>query len=128
MDYQLTSLLMGLALAGVIFALVRRGYLHGPRAFWWISLACGIMILGLWPRLTDLISRYLGVSYPPILAVIAGFGLLFLKVLSLDLERSRQEQRIRRLAQRVAILEARVTPPDSSDQDGTDQAAKPRRG
>jgi hypothetical protein len=108
MTYQLTSLVIGLVLAITILVLVRRAHLHGPHAIWWIGLAAGIILLGTWPRLTDLIAPYLGVSYPPIVAVILGFALMLIKMMSMDLERSRQEQRLRRLAQRLALLEARI--------------------
>ncbi len=108
MTYQLTSLAIGLVLAAVILLLVRRAHLHGPHALWWLGLAAAIIILGTWPRLTDLIAPYLGVSYPPIVAVILGFALVLVKMMSMDLERSRQEQRLRRLAQRLALLEARI--------------------
>jgi hypothetical protein len=108
MTYQLTSLVIGLVLALIILMLVRRAHLHGPHAIWWIGLAAGIILLGSWPRLTDLIAPYLGVSYPPIVAVILGFALVLVKMMDMDLQRSRQEQRIRRLAQRLALLEARM--------------------
>ena len=108
MTYQLTSLVIGLALAAAILVLVRRAHLHGPHAIWWIGLAAGIILFGTWPRLTDLIAPYLGVSYPPIVAVILGFALVLVKMMDMDLQRSRQEQRIRRLAQRLALLEARM--------------------
>ncbi len=108
MTYQLTSLMIGLSLAGVILWLVRRAHLHGPHAIWWIGLAAGIILFGTWPRLTDLIAPYLGVGYPPIVAVILGFALMLIKMMDMDLQRSRQEQRIRRLAQRLALLEALI--------------------
>ena len=108
MTYQLTSLVIGIALAATILTLVRRAHLHGPHALWWLALAAGIILLGIWPRLTDLIAPYLGVSYPPIVAVLLGLGLLLVKMMSMDLQRSRQEQRIRRLAQRLAMLEAEL--------------------
>ena len=120
MTYQLTSLVIGLALAAAILMLVRRAHLHGPHALWWLALAAGIIVLGIWPRLTDLIAPYLGVSYPPIVAVLLGLGLMLVKMMSMDLQRSRQEQRIRRLAQRLAMLEAdlaRVRRKPSSDLD-----------
>ena len=108
MTYQLTSLVIGLGLAAAILILVRRSHLHGPHAFWWLTLALGIIILGTWPQLIDLIAPYLGVSYPPIVAILLGLALLLIKMMSMDLQRSRQEQRIRRLAQRLAMLEAQV--------------------
>jgi len=48
------------------------------------------------------------VSYPPVLAIVLGFALLLIKILTMDLERSRQERMIRRLTQRLAILEAQA--------------------
>jgi hypothetical protein len=122
MTYQLTSLVIGLALAATILILVRRAHLHGPHAVWWLALAAGIILLSIWPRLTDLIAPYLGVSYPPIVAVLLALGLMLVKMMSMDLQRSRQEQRIRRLAQRLALLEAQlatVTEKPSSDLDSS---------
>jgi len=104
--YQLTSLIIGLALASAILWLVRRSHLHGPYALWWVGVAAVVVALGFWPRLFDLLASWFGVSYPPILAVVLGFALLLVKMLTMDLERSRQERQIRRLAQRLAMLEA----------------------
>lgn len=108
MTYQLTSLVIGLGLAVAILMLVRRAHLHGPHAFWWLGHAIIIIVLGTWPQLIDLIAPYLGVSYPPIVVVILGLALVLVKMMSMDLERSIQEQRLRRLAQRLALLEARI--------------------
>ncbi|HXH02941.1 MAG TPA: DUF2304 domain-containing protein [Candidatus Competibacteraceae bacterium] len=106
-SYQLTSTVIGLAIATVIVILVRRNHLHGLFALWWLGIAAITILLGLFPRLVDYLARLLGISYPPVLALLLGFALLLLKVLTLDLYRSRQERRLRNLAQRLAILEAR---------------------
>jgi hypothetical protein len=108
MTYQWTSLIIGLALASTILWLVRRSHLHGPYALWWVGIAVVVVGLGFFPGWFDLVGGYLGVSYPPILAVVLGFSLLLLKMLTMDLERSRQERKLRRLAQRLAILEAEL--------------------
>lgn len=104
--YQITSMVIGAFIAAVILWLVRRDHLHGPYAIWWIGAAATVGMLGFFPRLFDYLAVYLGVRYPPILAIVLGLGLLLLKILTMDLERSRQERLIRRLAQRVAMLEA----------------------
>ena len=112
--YQLTSMAIGVSLAAIILFLVRRDHLHGPYAIWWIGSAVMVALLGLFPRLFDTLAAKLGVSYPPILAIVLGFGLLLLKILTMDLDRSRQERLIRRLIQRLAMLEVReaaVPPP-----------------
>ncbi|MCC7279361.1 MAG: DUF2304 domain-containing protein [Chromatiaceae bacterium] len=130
MTYQLTSLAIGLVLAAAIMLLVRRAHLHGPHALWWLGLAAAIILLGTWPRLTDLIAPYLGVSYPPIVAVILGFALVLVKMMSMDLERSRQEQGLRRLAQRLALLEARIESISASAPEAGDlpDQPDPRKG
>ena len=118
--YQLTSMAIGLLLAAIILLLVRRDHLHGPYAIWWIGAAATVALLGFFPRLFDVLAAKLGISYPPILAVVLGFSMLLVKILTMDLERSRQERLIRRLAQRLAMLEAQQ--PGASDSAPSDQA------
>jgi hypothetical protein len=113
--YQITSTAIGVIIAAIILMLVRRDHLHGPYATWWISSAVLVALLGFFPRLFDLLAVELGVSYPPILAVLLGLGLLLVKILTMDLEHSRQERLIRRLAQRMAILEAQAPPTGLAD-------------
>lgn len=104
-SYQLTSTFIGLAIAGSILFLVRRDHLHGPYALWWLCVAGAVVLLGLFPRVTDYLAKLMGIGYPPILVIVLGLGLILIKMLTMDLERSRQERQIRRLAQRLAILE-----------------------
>ena len=106
--YQITSMAIGVSLAAVILFLVRRDHLHGPYSLWWIGAAATVALLGFFPRLFDILAIQLGISYPPILAIVLGFAMLLVKILTMDLERSRQERLIRRLAQRLAMLEAQA--------------------
>jgi len=113
--YQITSMAIGVFLAAVILFLVRRDHLHGPYAIWWIGAAATVALLGFFPRLFDVVAVKLGVSYPPVLAIVLGFSMLLIKILTMDLERSRQERLIRRLAQRLAILEAQAPETNAAD-------------
>ena len=113
--YQLTSMAIGLLLAAAILFLVRRDHLHGPYSLWWIGVAATVALLGFFPRLFDVLASKLGISYPPILAIVLGFSMLLVKILTMDLERSRQERLIRRLAQRLAMLEARTPEPNAAE-------------
>lgn len=119
MTYQITSALLGLTIAFGILFLVRRDHLHGTYAVWWLGVAVIAMLLGLFPQITNWLAIRTGIGYPPILAIVLGFGLLLIKMLTMDLERSRQERQIRRLAQRLALLEAQ--PPQSD----LDQSVSP---
>lgn len=104
--YQITSMVIGICIAAMILWLVRRDHLHGPYAIWWMGAAVTVGGLGFFPQLFDYLAVYAGIRYPPILAIVLALGLLILKILTMDLERSRQERLIRRLAQRLAMLEA----------------------
>lgn len=105
-SYQVTSALLGLSIAGVILVLIRRDHLHSRHAVWWLMVAILIAMLGFFPRLIDVVAVYLNVSYPPTLLFLVGMGMILLKVLSIDIHQSQQERKIRRLVQRLALLEA----------------------
>jgi hypothetical protein len=103
--YQFTAALIGLSIGGLILWLVRKNHLHGPYAIWWILVAMGVILLGLFPQSVNPVAQWLGVSYPPILVNVLALAALLVKVLTMDLERTRQEVMLRRLAQRLAMLE-----------------------
>jgi cell division protein FtsW (lipid II flippase) len=103
--YRLTSLAIGLAIAFTILWLVRRDLLHTRYSIWWLVVAGASALLGGFPSVVDGVASWLGVTYPPILLVIVGMGLLLIKMLTMDVERSDQERRLRILIQRLAVLE-----------------------
>ncbi|HET6603801.1 MAG TPA: DUF2304 domain-containing protein [Xanthomonadaceae bacterium] len=105
--YQ-TSALLGLAIAGGILLLVRRDHLHGSFAAWWLTVAAATLVVGFFPGIVDRIGAWFGISYPPILVVLVVLGALLLKQLALDLHVTRRERRLRRVLQKVAILEAEL--------------------
>ena len=106
--YQLTSAVLGLILFGTIIWLVRRDHLHGRFAIMWFLIGFSCALLGIFPTITDWIAARIGIGYPPILAVILGFGFLVLKMIIMDIERSRNEVKLARLSQRLAILEGEL--------------------
>jgi len=105
MSYQLTSAILGLFLAGTILWLIRRDYLYSRHAFWWLLTAMMVMLLGIFPKIIDWLAAHLGVNYPPTLLFILGIGMILIKVISIDLHQSSLEKKVRRLAQRLAMLE-----------------------
>ncbi len=106
--YQLTSAVLGLLVAGCIMWMVRRDHLHGKYALWWIIVAAAFILFGFIPGLVDVFARFLGVAYPPILVVLVGLAALVVKMVTMDVERSREMVKLQRLAQRLAILEGRL--------------------
>jgi len=105
LSYQWTTAIIGLMIALVILFLIRRDILHVKRSLWWIGIALLIVVMGFFPLPIAQFGALLGVNYPPILILTVGMGFILIKILSMDLERSRQERILRRLTQKVAMLE-----------------------
>lgn len=105
LSYQWTTAIIGLIIALVILFLIRRDILHVKRSLWWIGIAVVIVIMGFFPLPIAQLGILLGVNYPPVLILTVGMGFILIKILSMDLERSRQERILRRLTQKIAMLE-----------------------
>jgi hypothetical protein len=106
--YQWVTGFLGVAIAATIMYLVRRNHLHVRYAMLWIPVALVVLLFGLFPWMSDLLARAIGVSYPPVLVIVVAIGVGFVKVLLMDIERSRNETRLSRLIQEVGMLELRL--------------------
>lgn len=98
--------IIGIATAIAIMVLIRRDHLHVRYGLWWMGAAVAFALLGLFPTIVDHIAAGLGIGYPPMLAVILGLAVLVLKILVMDIERSRNAIKMQRLVQRIALLES----------------------
>lgn len=103
--YNIVTASIGICTAAVILFLVRKDKLSVNYSLWWGMLALGLVLFGVVPSLIDFIGKAVGVHYPPILIVIIAICLIFIKLLFMDLHRSRHEQQIRILTQRLALYE-----------------------
>ncbi|MDA0891578.1 MAG: DUF2304 domain-containing protein [Proteobacteria bacterium] len=99
---------IGLVAAATIFLLVRRDKLHVNHALGWVLVAALFTLLGLAPMVMDYIALKLGIGYPPTLALTLGIVILTIKILLMDIERSRSEVALHRVTQRLAIQEAKI--------------------
>lgn len=116
--YQWTTAIIGIVIAFVILLLIRRDILHVKRSLWWIGIAALIVVMGFFPIIIDKFGILLGVNYPPVLILTLGIGFILIKILSMDLERSRQERMLRRLTQRMAILEGMLNEVNGKKEEG----------
>ncbi|MEP6483011.1 MAG: DUF2304 domain-containing protein [Rudaea sp.] len=105
MTPPITAAIIGIVLAGTILLLVRRDHLHGSFALWWFAIAVAILVLGLFPPVIDWLGSVTGIYYPPILPIVIGIGMILIRLLKMDIDRSRSERQMRRLTQKLAILE-----------------------
>ena len=102
----LITSIIGIIAAIVILILIRRDLLHVRYGLLWVAAAVAFALLGLFPALFDSFAKYMGIANPPILALTIGVVVLVLKILVMDLERSRNAIRMHRLVQRIGLLES----------------------
>lgn len=103
---QTTTTLLGLGLAVVILYLVRRDHLYLLHGLFWVVVAAIAAVLGAWPGLVDRLAVLAGIAYPPALLLLLAVVVLLVKTLHSDMVNTRIERDVRRLNQRLAILEA----------------------
>lgn len=104
-NLHLTTALLGLGLAVVILWLLRRDHLHVIHGLFWLVVAGLAALLGVWPGLIDKLAQVVGISYPPALLFLAAAMVLLVKALHADILNTRIEREVRRLNQRLALLE-----------------------
>jgi hypothetical protein len=102
----LITSIIGIVTAVIILILIRRDHLHVRYGLWWMAAAIAFALLGLFPALFDGFAKYMGIANPPILAMTIGLVILVLKILVMDIERSRNAIRMQRLVQRIGLLES----------------------
>ena len=114
-DYYLTVLVMGFGLAAVILYLVRRDHIYIRQGVFWILVAVFSSVFGIWPSLIDIVGGALGVAYPPTLLLLAAIVVLIVKALLSDIALTKVSRDLRRLNQRIALLETAELRPRGED-------------
>ena len=104
-DSYLAVLVIGLGLAVVILYLVRRDHIYIRQGVFWILVALVSMLFGLYPPLVDVVGGAFGVAYPPTLLFLVAIIVLLLKALLGDIALTKVRRDLRRLNQRIALLE-----------------------
>ena len=103
--FHLPVLLMGIGLAIGILYLVRRDHLYIRQGIFWIAIASFSLLFGLWPFLIDTLGSLLGIAYPPTLLFLVAIIVLIVKALLGDIALTKLQRDLRRLNQRIAMLE-----------------------
>jgi len=89
--------------------LVRRGLLGEKFAVVWLSVSATCLTLALVPEPLFVATRLLGFELPVNLLFVGGACVQLLVSLQLSIEVGRRQSESRRLAEELALLEARVT-------------------
>ena len=110
---QITTSLLGVGFALLILHLLRRDHLYILHGLFWIIVAASAALLGLWPGLIDRLASWASISYPPALLLLAAVLVLLVKALHSDITHTQLERQLRRLNQRVAMMDAQPPANDS---------------
>lgn len=118
-EYHLTTGLLGAGLACTILYLIRRDHLYLGDGIFWIVVAIAALVFGFSPTLIDRLAVFVGIAYPPTLLLIVAIAVLLIKVLHADILSARMRRDIRRLNQKIAMVEIEAgrtaSPAESGD-------------
>lgn len=109
MSFQVVPALIGISVFIAVIFSIRRMDLQEKHALWWFLIALVVLLCGIFPSIVDHIGEYLGIHYPPILLLIVGVCIILVILLSLNVSVSQNDVRIKELAQRLAILEKKLS-------------------
>jgi hypothetical protein len=106
---QIVSIIAAAILLLVILELVRRRRLLERYALVWLGSGFVILGLAVWRGALTKLASTLGVAYPPNALFVIAFGFVLLLLLNFSLAVSRLSDQTKVLAQRLALLEERVS-------------------
>jgi hypothetical protein len=117
-EQQLIAILFSLSLVAVIVQLIRRHRLREEYALVWLLASIAILVLSAFGGLVRLLASLVEVSYPPTLVLVVGLLFALLILLSQSVTISGQADRVRDLAQTVALLERRLRQVEQAERPG----------
>jgi hypothetical protein len=117
-SYHLAVLVMGIGLAGGILYLVRRDHIYIRQGMFWIVIAALSLAFAIWPYFIDTLGVLFGIAYPPTLILLAAIIMLVVKALLGDIALTQVRRDLRRLNQRIALLEAEGVDAEGLPRDG----------
>jgi hypothetical protein len=107
-NYQIFTAIVASFFFIVVISLIRKDSILIGAALRWLIISACIVILGFYPSIIDYIAKGLGVAYGPVIPLILCCLFLLLKMLLADIQRARLELKISRMAQKMAIIEAKL--------------------
>lgn len=116
MTIHYVALALAVIVLVVSFTMVRQGRVREKYALQWIVLGLVSTILALFPGLLNSLADVLGIADPPNLLAFLGIWFLIGVVVHLTLETNKLEERVRALAEEIALLKAAKTNPTNSNQ------------
>lgn len=91
-----------------IIVLVRNNKLEEKYSLLWIIFGIGIIVISIFPNIINSVALFFDVFYPPSLIFLLAFIVLAIYIIHLSVVVTKQNKRIIKLTQEIAILEERT--------------------
>jgi hypothetical protein len=88
-----------------VILLLRRNALRERHAIWWIFAGILALVAGVFPKTLDWLSQVVGITVPINLVFFMSIAILFFVNLQHSSELTKLEEKTRKLAERIAIIE-----------------------
>jgi hypothetical protein len=118
---QILAIIASSALVLLVFELLRRRRLIERYALLWLGSSLVLLLLSVWTGLLEIISKAVGIIYPPNALFMIAFGFVIVLLLHFSLAISRLSGETKVLAQKIARLDKDLR--DLSPQAGTEVPA-----
>jgi hypothetical protein len=125
---KLFLLACGLAFAAIVVRLLLQRKISERDSIAWMAAAIAILALSAFPQMADKVAKWVGVSYPPSLVFLLSTLVLLLLVLFQSIQISVLNEKLKELAQRVALyrhLELKPQEPRPNERGPAEQTSDP---
>ena len=122
LEQHIIAILFSVTLLAVIIQLIRRHRLREEYALVWLMAGAAILVLSVFGGLVRVLASLVDVSYPPTLVLVVGLLFALVILLSQSVTISGQANRLRDLAQTVALMERRLRQVEQADGPGKSPA------
>ncbi len=118
MDTRLQIIIAVLIIMGVIYIvnLIRKNRLELKYALSWFAVAAIVLVLDCFPTLMETLSELLGIASPVNMIFFMGFLFSLLIILTLTVAVSIAAGSVKRLNQKIALLEKRLEKLEDSEE------------
>jgi hypothetical protein len=106
---QIVAITAAAVLLVVLLELVRQRRLLERYALLWLLSAVVLLSLSVWAGLLQAVADLIGVAYPPNALFLIAFGFVLVLLLHFSLAVSRLSDQTKVLAQRLALMEERLS-------------------
>ncbi len=117
MSLVLRIVLIVVAVLSCIFVLrkIRKSQMRIEDTLFWLVISFGILVLGIFPQIAYWLSDVIGIMSPVNFVFLVFVFLLLFKVFILTVQVSQQQEKLKTLAQNVAIYESQLIKKEEKD-------------